>query len=751
MTDDIISRAKDRFEKSKSAWAEIHDAAREDLRFLSDEKDSQWDQKIAMQRRERGLQVLTLDQSGQFVHQVVNDIRQNTPSINVIPDGEGSDPEVAEAFKGIIRGIEYESNADSAYDMAAVHSVSASIGAIRIDHDYVDDTSDNQKLCIKRVINPLSIFIDPASIEIDGRDAEFCFILDKLKVSEFNKLYPDKNATSFEGANGTKKLSENDEITIAEYFVKDYVDAGQTDGGRKLKKTIIRRYKISGEDILEETTFPGKYIPIVPVYGEEAWIDGKRKLHSLIRKAKPGQYLYNLWRSLEADMILRSQRAPVIAPEGATEAFAADYKDPDKSAVLRYTEYDDQGRQLSRPARLDPAPIPSGIVNAAREMVDDIKASMGMYSASIGARGNETSGIAIQRRQIEGDTATLHFGDNLVKSITQVGRILVSAIPEIYDTPRYVTSIDIEDEPKTIGINGMMAQDQEAPIDLKKGQYSVRVTTGASYTTKRQEAATFFSDIVAKQPQLMQVAGDLLFKNMDFPGAEALSERLKKTIDPVLLEGENGQEAQDPQKMQLVAQLQQQQQVIEQMQQALESKQASEQMSMQLEQAKLQLEQTKLQLDAEKIANDRAKTEIDAQKAQTEQFKAQADAEIRVAELHMQAQAPESAEAPENGDSEEMNMHHMQMGGSMINPENMSEEELMALINKKREEAAKCAAMEAKAEADRQEALAMQQANMQQQAALASAIVDAVNNLSAIVNTPKKVLRDENGKIIGVE
>jgi hypothetical protein len=585
--DDVVSRAKSLYEVGTSGWNEVYKNYRNDVDFLSDKPDSQWDAKTAQERRSSGLQVLQLDQLGQFVKQVVNDIRQNTPSINIIPDGEGADQDTAEAFKDIIRGIEYESGADAAYDMAGECAVKGGIGFIIIDHDYASENGFEQKLCIKRVVNPLSVVIDPCSTEIDGRDIEWGFTTDTIKVSEFKKKWPKHQAISFDaGKDSNVELKEDDDIMIAQFFervqskkeialLEDGTTADYVEGMEGVVRTrfvseyTVNRYKLCGDsEPLEKTIFPGKYVPIVPVYGEEAWNDGKRHLHSLVRKARPGQQMYNMWRSIEADMLLRANRAPIIAPFGATEAFSDDYKNADKAAVLRFNQYDEQNRPYSPPARLTPAPIPTGVVNASREMIDDMKGSMGMYGASIGARTNETSGIAIQRRKLEGDVATLHFGDNLVKSIQHVGRILVSAATVVYDTARTVTGIGADDQPYQIGINGQPLEGQDKRYDLTKGQYSVRVTTGASYTTKRQEEADFYSDVVKSQPDLIKIAGDLLFKSMDFPGAQALAERLKKTIPPQLLDEEGA----DPEKTQLTQQVQQLEGIVQQMGAKLQEK-----------------------------------------------------------------------------------------------------------------------------------------------------------------------------------
>jgi len=644
VAEDIIKSAQERLKRDQEAWSENYRKARDDLHFLSDDPYAQWDESDYQSRTSTGRPALTIDQLGQFVHQVANDIRQNTPSINVIPGGKDSDIETAEIFQGLIRNIEYASNADDAYDTAALNAVKCGIGFLRVDHDYSDDESFNQDLFIRRVVNPLGCWIDSNSVECDGKDARHATIIDKISIDEFKRKYPGKDPICFESPDERDdRKSGKDVITIAEHFVleEEEIEIGMDDAGnvfeyqkgmpisntRKIRKSKVKHFKLSGQDVLEETWFPGKYIPIVPVYGEEHWKDGRRSLFSLIRKSKAAQRMFNYWVSLETELLMKTPKAPVMAAEGQIEDFADDWQNPDKAMVLRYKQQDAQGNPAPAPQRLDPPTVPTGIVNAARETVDYIKATMGMYNAAIGQRSNETSGVAINQRKQEGDVATYHFGDNLVRSITHLGRILVCAIPEIYDTPRVIRIIGLEDESKEIGVNGEAVEGQEREFDLRQGKYDVKVVTGASYTTKRQEAAQFFSDVVTRQPELMQVMGDLLFKNMDFAGAQAMSERMKKVIDPKFLEEDK---AQDPEKMQLEAKIQEGQMLLQAMQQEM----AQLQQQLQDKQADLQLKAQEGMADAEEAS---AKIEIQKIELQLKQQEMAAENQIRMMEIQLKA------------------------------------------------------------------------------------------------------------------
>lgn len=644
--DEIVKRAKDAYTRDKDYWRENYLRAQEDQHFLSDDPYAQWDPVDFTQRITTGRPAITVDQLSQFVHQVANDIRINTPTINIIPAGKDSDVETAEIFKGLIKNIEYQSGADSVYDIASLNSIRSGFGFIRVDHDYEDDESFNQKLLIKAVVNPLSCWIDADSIECDGRDARHGTIVDRMTVSKFKELYPGKDPVCFDQSD-RPNLRDDDWVTIAEHFVLKHeeVEMALDDYGatvpyqegvpfktkRTIRKTKVMRYKLSGKEVLEETTFPGKYIPLVPVWGEEFWVDGKRHLLSLIRRAKDAQRQFNYWKSIETELLAKMPMAPIMAAEGQIDNYKKDWLNPSKAMVLRYKTVDADGNPIGAPQRLEPPMPPTGVINAARGAVDDIKATMGLYNASIGQRSNETSGIAIQQRQEEGDVATFHFADNLVRSICQVGRVLVCAIPEIYDTPRVIRITGMEDEPKEIGINGEIVQDQEREFDLRKGKYDVKVVTGASYTTRRQEAAQFFSDIVAKQPQLMEIMGDLLFKNMDFNGAQAMAERMKKVINPKFLEGTKDAPPPDPEKIQMAQQLQLMQAELAKAQQQLQSKQGELLVKEQDNQIKASADQQKTNIELMKLDLERRQMELEAQ------FKA-AEIEIKNKELLLKEQ-----------------------------------------------------------------------------------------------------------------
>jgi hypothetical protein len=721
---DILETAHNEFVADVAHWSEIYEKAEEDLVFLSDEPGAQWEPKGWRARKDAGRPALTVDQLNQFVHQVANDERQNTPTIDVVP-AEDADIEDAKLIKEWIRGIEYRSSADAVYDAVGLDAIKCSFGFMRVDHEYASREGFEQELCIKYINNQFACYIDRNSVESDGRDAKHAFVLEQISVKEFERKYPEKTAISFETDIKSIPLSEGD-IQLCTFYMIDDEPRTIKDGGksRTISEKIVRCYKLSGQDVLEESVFPGEYIPIVPVYGEECWIKGKRHLKSLIRMAKEGQMMFNLWKSLEAELLMKQPQAPLMAAEGQLAGYEDGFIDPTKLAVLTYRQTDVDGNQAPAPQRLAAPQIPTGIVNAARESVDDIKATMGLYNASIGQRSNETSGIAIARRQEEGNTATYHFPDNRTRSITQVGRILISARKVIYDSARIVRGMDNEGNPTQIGINGIRADKQERDIDFTKGDYDVRVTTGSNSITRREDAAALLGEVIKGNPAMLQTVGDLWAKNLDIAGADALAERLRKVIPAQLLEGEDGQEV-DIEKQQMQVALQQMQQQLQQAQVMLEDKKAGEQIKMQVEQSKLQLDASKLQIEQEKVANDRLKIEMDAQ--------------LRAAELQKPAAQPSTNKLPDG----------LQVTKT---PEALAMEDSHHADNMSMEQ--QKLVMEADKLMLEQQKIASEQQEAQQRAAQAQMMTQVLVEIKSTLDKmaqPKSVVYDPNGVIVGVK
>jgi hypothetical protein len=658
----IVAEAQELYEKDQSADSHNIAAMKDDLQFYLGGKD-QWDGIDVKNRTDANMPSLTTNMLPQFVHQVVNDIRSDVPSVKVMPDGDAADIETAKIIQGCFKNIEYVSNAAIAYDTGAENQVKCGRGWLRIDHDYVDtytfDEAPIQDMRIRRVVNPLSVSIDSSSTEADGSDAKHGHVLDEYKPEEFKKLWPGKQAISFIGQEGV----ESDVVVVAEFFkiVTEDIEIVQLQDGTILKaakaqqlgetpvrsKTVkgkrVKRYRLSGADVLEETYFPGEYVPLIPVYGEEHWVDGKRYLISLIRHAKDPQRMINYYASFESDLLRKMPQAPFIAAEGQLEGHEDDWKNPGIKNVLQYRTKDVDGKDVPAPTRLQPPPVPQGIMQARLSQIQNLRDSMGIQQAGLGQRSNETSGVAIQKKQHQGDVANMHFGDNLNRSICHLGRIYISMLPEVIDTPRLMSMMNEEDDIQQIGVNGHLTEGQTKVFDLTVGKYNVSVVAGPSFTTRRQETQDLFMKVMQTTPELIKVAGDIFFKYSDMPGADVLAARLKKTIPPQLTAGENnGSEKIPPQAQQQIAQMQQQ---IQQDQQKL---QALTQQMVQLHQQNIELNIEQKNKQGELAIKEK---ELGIKQGELQVKQTQAAAQLTAAQ---QAQAAQSAaEAPEPPDPKE--------------------------------------------------------------------------------------------------
>ena len=624
---DVLAQARDRMQMALSAYSDSREDELDDLRFMAGSPDNQWQwpqDVLATRGSVQGQTVnarpcLTINKLPQHVRQVTNDQRQNRPSGKVIPVDDKADIEVAEIFDGIVRHIEYISDADVAYDTACENQVTYGEGYLRILTEYCDENTFEQDIRIGRVRNSFSVYMDPSIQDPCGSDAEWCFITEDIPKSDYERLYPNAEPISSILQRGVGDAALNnwinrDTVRIAEYFYKEHSSAtlnlypgNQTafDGSPEAKElemlglqpvrtrdvdvVRIKWVKTNGYEILEEQEWPGKWIPVVRVVGNEFEVEGRMYISGLVRNAKDAQRMYNYWVSQEAEMLALAPKAPFIGYGGQFEGYETQWKTAN-TTNWPYLEVnpdvtDGQGAVLPLPQRAPPPLAQTGLIQAKMGAADDIKGTTGQYDSSLGATSNERSGRAILAREKQGDTGTYHYVDNLARAIRYVTRQLVDLIPKIYDTQRIARIIGIDGETSTVKINPMQPEPvrklmDETGVVIEKiynpsvGKYDVAVTTGPSYMTKRQEAMDAMSQILQANPNLWGVAGDLFVKNMDWPGAQEIAKRLQKMIDPKLLADEEDPALQAAnQQMEVMAQeMQMMQQMLQNIQQSMEAR-----------------------------------------------------------------------------------------------------------------------------------------------------------------------------------
>jgi len=588
-TQDVLSTMRKRLQMAISAFSESREDELDDLRFYAGSPDNHWQwpaDVLATRGAVQGQTInarptLTINKLPQHVRQVTNDQRQNRPSGKVIPADDNADPEVAEIYNGMVRHIEYISDADVAYDTACENQVAYGEGYIRILTEYCDDDTFDQDIKIARIRNSFSVYMDPTIQDPCGADAKWCFVTEDLQRAEYERMFPDASPISTLQAQGVGDQSisvwiNQDTVRIAEYYYIEYERAtlhlypgnvtafeGSPEAkqmkqmgikpirSREVNAKRVKWCKTNGYEMLEEQQWAGRFIPIVRVIGNEFEVDGKLYVSGLVRNAKDAQRMYNYWTSQEAEMLALAPKAPFIGYGGQFEGYEMQWKTAN-TQNWPYLEVnpdvtDGAGAVLPLPQRAAP-PLPqTGLIQAKMGASDDIKSTTGQYDTSLGATSNERSGKAIMARERQSDTGTYHYVDNLARAVRHVTRQLVDLIPKIYDTQRVARIIGVDGETDMVKLNPMQPEavreirDQNNIVIDKiynpnVGKYDVVVTTGPSYLTKRQEALDAMGMILQSNPQLWQVAGDLFIKNMDWPGAQEMAARFAKIIDPKIMQ-----------------------------------------------------------------------------------------------------------------------------------------------------------------------------------------------------------------------
>lgn len=566
----------------------------DDMRFAAGSPDNkyQWPEPVIRAREgdPNGTRpVLTINKLPQHINQITNEQRQNRPVIKVLPVDDKSDKEVADVLSGIVRHIEYLSDADAQYSTAGETQVQCGEGYLRVLTDYCEETSFDQDITILGIKNNFSVYLDPVGLLKDptGRFCEWGFIIEDLSKDEFTRQYPRADLVNWElvgqGDEWKSWFPDNETVRIAEYFyfehdektlcewedgtitLKEEMTEGLYDELGKLgmvpkreRRTDIKALKwckMNGLARIEEGDWAGKFIPIVRIIGNEWLIDGKMITSGIVRNAKDAQRMFNYWKSTETETLALAPKAPFVGSAEAFDGYEDDWKDANTKSLsfLKYNQFSEGGERIDRPQREAPVMPPVGIVNAALGAADDIKSATGQYDPSLGNNPQAKSGIALQREQRKTDMGTFHYIDNQARGVKQLGRILIDLIPKIYDSKRVARMLGENGEPDYATLDPSTQQPVvEQPNDkggIDKiynptiGRYDVTVSVGPGFASKRQEAADLMAQILQGQPELMAKMGDLYFEMLDVPGADKIADRLRKMLPPGLAETEGEDDA----------------------------------------------------------------------------------------------------------------------------------------------------------------------------------------------------------------
>jgi hypothetical protein len=613
---DIISRAQDNFKSCLDWEALSRQRFRDDMRFLFADSDNQdqWEPAVKARRVMATQPMITINKVHTHWLMIVNQMKENKPSIQVHPTNGEASYEAAQIYEGLIRHIEYKSNAKVAYDIASEQQVGGGIGYVQVITKYADDSTFDQEIYIKEIPDALSVYLDPHIKKRDGSDAKYAFIYEDMPRREFERKYPNVKVPT---TNGNQQWVTKDIVKVATYFEKEtrkewlYSITNEDDsvkfmresditveerklfneiirtGGegidrRRIDKHIIKKYLIGGTEVLEKGIWPGTYIPIARQVGEEVIIEQRLDRKGIVRYMKDAQRAYNYNASAALEYGALQSKSPYIAPVDAINGLENYWAtaNTENHAYLPYNNLDEQGNAVPAPSKQAPpmgAPVyMDGMQTANMEMM----MTSGQYDQTFGEQSQELSGVSIDKRINQGNRATFHFQDAQANTIQFIGKIIIDLIPKIYDTKRIVRILGEDGSEDQIMVDpqakeAIVQNEQEAEAKIQTifnpnvGKFDVVAECGPSYDTKRAEAFDAMTGLLKAQPALSQVIGDLYMGSADFPGADKLQERMRNWIPQSIL-GTGPSE----QEQQMMAQLQESQAAIQALTQQLAEKQS---------------------------------------------------------------------------------------------------------------------------------------------------------------------------------
>jgi hypothetical protein len=596
-----LEQLRRRFKFTAEAEAPKRQLSLEDVRFHS---GMQWYQEVAIQRQQEGRPCLTINRMPQFTKQVTNEHRAQRPQAIIKPTQNGDvAKEMAEIAEGLCRRIQGHSNAKVAYDNAFNYMTICGFGYLRAITDYEGADSFDQEIKLEWIKNPFSVYIDPGAQMPNKEDAKYAFIVQDMTKEDFETEFPNAQPLS---ADSMRSMGDQSTlwfpgggVRVVEYF---YVELAkkvlvQFDDGsvgyegefdpnnglgimrtRDVEVPTVKWCKANGLEIIEEGDTPFAMIPIVGMYGDLTMVDGVEILKGMVRDSIDPQRRYNVMVTAETEAISLSPKSPFIIAEGQLEGFEELWNTANTRnyPYLPYKPVSAGGQVLGAPQRTSyEAPIQAiamGIEQASRDLMH----TTGIYKASLGDQGQEQSGRAILARQKESDIANLNYADNASRAYEHMGRVIMSAVPKVYDAPRLLRIVKGDMTDDVVEINKpTVIKGVERIYDLTAMRYDVTVETGPSYATKREQSAEMMLETAKVIPMVQQVGPDLIVNNLDFPGAPELAKRLKNALPPGIADNDENAEV-PPQVQQRLAQLdqfaQQATQVIQELTEKLEAK-----------------------------------------------------------------------------------------------------------------------------------------------------------------------------------
>lgn len=549
----------------------------------------QWPNVVRTARIKEQRPVLTINKTQQHCIQIINRIRRNLPEIKARGTGGGASFESAQVIKSLLRHTMYQSRAEAHIKQVLTHQIFGGVGYFRVRTDYEAEDTFNQEICVEHIPDPLAVYIDCDAVEPDKSDARYALVFSDVNRKEFKRQYP--KYVQYAGQDAIAQANSwitHENVRIAEYYRKverpdrlyaitdeqtgqlrtirrsmlrkgnaqDMIDGLEEDikagnpgvRARDTTESVIEYYFIVGKKIVteESTEWPGKWIPVVPAYGEEFIVEGVYDVKGQVRNLYDPQRMYNYWASAATEFGALQSKTPWVAPSEAIEEYESIWNSANvvNHSVLPYKQYNDDGNELAAPQRVEPPQSAPAAVQGMQIAANEFAMVSGQTLPEAQPRSQARSAAATDEEAEDDDDATYHYRANLGIALGQIGRIIVDLMPKIYDTPRMLLAMADDGSTYEVLVNPQIKQAaqveraadtnaiQRVLLNPNVGQYEVEIDVGPGWGNRRKEAASSLKVLMAENPQLTTVIGDLMLEAMDFPSAEEAAMRLRRMVPP---------------------------------------------------------------------------------------------------------------------------------------------------------------------------------------------------------------------------
>lgn len=688
-TDVVLARA--RYDQSESSDSKQLKRELDDLRFLVDQWPDDLKTSRAGQNASSGLPpiparpCLTIDTLRDPIAHVAAEAQQTDlgPEIVAADDFAGLvgpiDETEIELREGLVRKIQRESDARDARNWAADRARKAGRGYYLVMTRFVSKRSRDQEIYIDRLYNQSTVRMDPRHEKPDGSDCDWEFWGTNMSWETYIATFPDReSAKSYDGntdaewhglgddlpewfeiSGKTRSVrvmnycwTDRKSVKLVELVDGRTVTAEEAKGqqiardedGEEIARTDVEETIIfaiiDGKQVLKETVWPSKYMPLVKVLWEEVQpFDEERRVQGMVRPARDPAFGVSVMATTEVEVALLAPKTPIVGYAGQFEGFetAWDQANVRNIGRLEYNAYTDEypigaGSPLPAPqALVRNTEAAVGTWDGLREMfVRAVKSTTGVPDATLGnVDPSVRSGKAIRLLQERASQGTSGGLANLVKSVTYEAKIVNSLLYPIYGTRpgRLMQIMTGKYESQGVLVGQPFVQDSKqrpVPFDpaqhqgqepkeyrlTEDAEFNIAIRVSKDYDTRRQEESSTLGELIGSNPALMSWFGDIFFDVQDSPGHKELAERAKLMLDPKILAHLSQQAGGTPPEVQ--AQLQALQHELQQAKQFIATKQAEGQVDIQkaqLEsQSQMQIEQLKANLQIRLKEMDNAKT-----------------------------------------------------------------------------------------------------------------------------------------------